>query len=139
MTLRFLPGGLLVLGACGGGVLYTTTTATPSAAPADVINCVKGKTVQLGYQLVAFDATEPRVVAKKIDNSVSRADPQFRRMINRLEAEATPAADGHTDLKVVAHTSAEYSTHRGPTETEEKAGSAVTQDAQAIVQACGQA
>jgi len=139
MISRILPGGLLILGACGGGVLYSTSTATPSAGPAEVINCVKGKTRQLGYQLVAFDASDPRIVARKVDNSVNRPDPQFRRIVNSLEAEAEPASNGTTALKVVSHTVAEYSTHRGPTEVEERAGSAVSQDAQAVIRACGQA
>jgi hypothetical protein len=138
MTSRSLLTGLVVLGACGGGVLYTTTNATPSAAPADAIACIKTNIGKLGYQLVAFDTTDPRIVAKKFDNTVNRPEPQFRHIINRIEAEGMPGADGKTQLKIVGHTVAEFSTQRGPTETEERASPTVTQDVQALAQACGQ-
>ena len=139
MTSRSLLGSLLLLGACGGGSkLYTTLNATPMAGPSEAIECARTKLTQLGYQVVAYDQTDHRYVAKKIDDSVNRPDPQFRRMVHRVEVEAAAGASGKTDLKVLGHTIAEYSTQRGPTEVEEKASSDVQGAAQAVVETCGQ-
>lgn len=129
--------GLLALaGACGGSY-YTTLTASPSAAPADVIACARSKLDSLGYRAMAFDQTDYRYLAQKIDNQVSRADPQYRRNVERIEAQAAPAADGKTSLTVVGRTFAEYETHRGPTEQEERASAAVKSAAQAVLDSCG--
>ena len=57
--------------------------------------------------------------AKKNDYNAHRADPKFRRNVDRLEVEAAPGADGNTKLSVIGRTYAEYSTERGPTEVEE--------------------
>jgi hypothetical protein len=129
-------GTLLLVSACGG-TYFTTLTATPSSSPPDAITCAKAKITQLGYQQTALDQVEPRLTARKIDNSVHRADATFRRNVNRLEIEAGAGADGKTALTVVGHTFAEYSTQRGPTEVEEKASEDVRQTAQAVVESCG--
>ncbi len=130
-------GTLLLAGACGG-TYFTTLTASPAASPSDAIACVRSKLRELGYQQTSFDESYIRLTARKIDNSVHRPEPQFRRNVNRLEIEAAAGADGKTALTVVGHTFAEYSTQRGPTEVEEKASADVSQAAQAVVQSCGQ-
>jgi hypothetical protein len=132
-------GALLLASACGGGgTFYTTLTATPSSGPADVVACARSKLKDLGYQQASFDDTDFRVTARKIDNSLNRADPQYRRNVDRIEIEAAAGANGLTSLKVVGHTFAEYETHRGPTEVEERASEGVTKASEAIVQSCGQ-
>jgi hypothetical protein len=136
MTSRSLLGTIVLLGACGG-VEYATLSATPAAAPPDVADCARSTLTKLHYSLLSYDARDYRIVARSFNDSTSRADPRYRREINRLEIDAVPGAQGKTTLKVVGHTSAEYMTQRGPTETEESASAAVRQDAQAIVQACG--
>jgi CDP-diacylglycerol pyrophosphatase len=139
MTSRSFLGGLLLLGACGGGgLLYTTLTATPAAGPPDVFECVRTKLSQLEYQQTSIDLNDRRIVARNIDDKATRPDTQFRRLINRLEIQANAGADGRTQLKVVAHTFGDYFTSRGPTEIEEEASAEVKQDAQAVIEACGQ-
>jgi hypothetical protein len=130
-------GTLLLVSACGGGTYFTTLTAAPSSSPPDALACAKAKITQLGYQQTSLDPVEPRLTARKVDNSVHRADPTFRRNVNRMEIEAAAGADGKTALTVVGHTFAEYSTQRGPTEVEEKASEDVRQTAQAVVESCG--
>lgn len=131
-------GAFVLLGACGGpGSLPIALTASPSSSPPDAIACVKAKLDTLKYALSSFDQTDLRITARKVDNSIQRADPQYRRNIDRLEVQATPGADGKTTLTVTGHTFAEYETHRGPTELEERASSTVRQTAQALVDACG--
>ncbi len=129
-------GTLVLAGACGGSY-YTTLTASPSAAPVDVITCARSKLDSLGYRAKAFDQTEYRYQAQKIDTGVHRADPQYRRNVERIEAQAVPAADGKTSLTVVARTFAEFETHRGPTEQEERASAAVRSAAQSVLETCG--
>jgi hypothetical protein len=131
-------GAVVLLGACGGpGSLPIALTASPSSSPPDAIACVKAKLDTLKYTLTSFDQTDLRMTAQKIDNSIQRADPQYRRNIDRLEVQATPTADGKTTLTVTGRTVSEYETHRGPTEQEERASANVRQSAQALVDACG--
>jgi len=139
MTSRYLFASVLLFGACGAGSkLFTTLNAPPAAGPAEAIACARTKLTELSYRPVAYDETAHRYVARKIDDSVSRPDPQFRRIVNRVEVEAAPGAAGKTDLEVLGHTLAEYETHRGPTEVEEQASKDVSGAAQAVVAACGQ-
>ena len=128
---------LLLVGACGGGSYPVTLTASPSTSAADAMDCVRGQFRKLGYQQTAYDETEFRVTARKNDNSVHRADPQYRRNIDRLEIQAVSTADGKTSLTVIGRTFAELETHRGPTEEEEQASAGVKQSSQAILDACG--
>ena len=93
---------------------------------------------QLGYKQTSLDQVDNRLTARKIDDSIHRPDPQFRRNVNRIEVEAAAGADGKTALTVVGHTFGEFETQRGPTEVEEKASADVNQAAQAVVQSCGQ-
>ncbi|HKT58421.1 MAG TPA: hypothetical protein VJQ46_00120 [Gemmatimonadales bacterium] len=130
--------GLLVCLACGGaGSLPVALTASPSSSPPDAMACVKAKLDTLGYSLVSFDQADLRLNMRRVDNSINRADPQYRRNIDRLEIQATPAADGKTSLTITGRSYAEYETHRGPTEQEERASANVRQTAQALVDACG--
>jgi uncharacterized protein (DUF1501 family) len=136
MTSRSVFATVLLLGACGGGTQYITLTASPAAGPAAVIDCARSQFGKLDYQQIAYDVRGHRVLAKKTDTTATRADPQFLRLINQIEAEATTEATG-TGLKIVAHTIGQYSTHRGPTDVEEKASAQVNRDAETILQACG--
>ena len=129
--------GLLVLASACGGSYYSTLTASPSAAPGDVIACARSKLDSLGFRAKAYDETDYRYQAQKTDNALHRADPQYRRNVERIEAQAAPAADGKTSLTVVGRTFAEYETHRGPTEQEEQASTAVKSAAQAVLESCG--
>jgi hypothetical protein len=132
-----LFAALALVGACSAGTLWTKLDASPAASPADVITCTRARLDTLGYQLTSLDAVENRLTARKFDTTVPRADPRYRRNVDRLEVEAVPAADGHTALKVIGRTAAEYDTTRGPTEEEERASAGVRRAAQAIVDACG--
>lgn len=131
-------GALLLVGACGGpGSLPIALTASPASSPPDAMACVKAKLDTLGYVPTSFDQADLRLTARKVDNSINRPDPQYRRNIDRLEVQAAPSADGKTTLTVTGRTVAEYETHRGPTEQEERASPNVRQTAQAVVDACG--
>jgi len=138
MRSYLILGTLFLLGACGGGSFPATLTASPSAGPADVIACARTKLTSLGYQQTSFDQAGFRVTARKVDNNAHRADPQFRRNLDRIEVLAAPAANGKTSLIVTGHTFAEFETHRGPTEEEERASANVKSSAQAVLDACGQ-
>ena len=130
--------GVFACLACGGpGSLPIALTASPSSSPPDAMACVKAKLDTLGYALASFDQTDMRLTARRIDNTVQRADPQYRRNVDRLEVQATPGADGKTSLKITGRSYGEYETHRGPTEVEESASANARQAAQTVVDACG--
>ena len=132
-----LTAVLAFLAACSAGTQWANLTASPSSSPADAIACARGRADTLGYQTTSLNTTEYRLTARKYDTSVHRADPRYRRNIDRLEVEAAPAADGKTSLHVIGRSFAEFDTARGPTEEEERASAEVQKTAQAIVDACG--
>jgi len=138
MRSSLVLGGLVLLG-CGGGhgSLPIALSASPASSPPQAIACARAKVDTLGYGLTSFDETDFRLTARKNDYNAHRADPKFRRNVDRLEVEAAPGADGNTKLTVVGRTYAEYSTERGPTEVEESASTDVRNTAQAVVDACG--
>jgi hypothetical protein len=103
-----LVATLFGLSACGGGRFYTTLNASPTGSPADAIACARARLDTLGYQLVSIDDVDHRLTVRKIDNSIQRADPQYRRNLDRIEVSAAPAADGKTSLQVVAHSFARF-------------------------------
>jgi hypothetical protein len=131
-------GCVLLLGACGGGgSLPITLTASPLSSPPEAMACARAKLDTLKYQLSSFDQTELRLTARKVNNSMHRADPLYRRNVDRMEVQVAPEADGKTSLTVTARTYAEFETHRGPTEQEERASADAQQSARAVVDACG--
>jgi hypothetical protein len=48
----------------------------------------------------------------------------------------TAEADGQTSIEALPRTFAEYHTHRGPTEEQEKASDVVKADAQLLLERC---
>jgi hypothetical protein len=91
----------------------------------------------MGYQETSYDQLDHRVIARKTDTSEHRADPLYRRNLDQLEITAAAEADGKTSLTIVGHTFAEFETHRGPTEEEQRASAGVKQSSAAIVDSCG--
>jgi hypothetical protein len=135
MAYRRFLAGLVALAGCGHA-FATPTEVRTSAAPETVFACVKQRLDTLGYKRNSLDTEELRVNATKIDLKSRRSDTQFRRVLNTLEVDVDPGADGQTSLKVVPRTFAEYTTQRGPTEVEEKSSDDVKNDAQRLVEAC---
>ena len=131
---RFLAGFVALTG-CAHAYTSPTTVKT-STAPGVVFDCVKQQIGVLGYKTSSIDTDALRVNATKIDLKTRRSDTQFRRILQKLEVEVAPGADGQTSLEVVPHTFGEYTTQRGPTEVEEKPMEAVTNDAHSLVEAC---
>ena len=66
-----------------------------------------------------------------------RPDVQFRRMVDRLDIQVAPGTgDAVTNISVDAKTFAEYTTHRGPTEQEEKPSRQVQSDTETLLERC---
>lgn len=127
--------GLLLLTACAGR-LSTPTTGTSSSAPEDAFACAKKQLAALEYKQNSIDVEEHRTTATKIDLKSRRADTQFRRILDRIEVEVQPGADGATHIDVSPRTFAEYTTQRGPTEVEESPSETVQRDAQQLLERC---
>ena len=77
-----------------------------------------------------------RINSTKIDEKTRRSDTQFRRMLDKLEVEVSPQADGQTSMQVTGRTFAESTTQRGPTEVEEQASQEVRSASQQLVERC---
>jgi hypothetical protein len=136
MHYRLLLAGALALSGCGQKTFAAPASARTSAGPDDTFACVKKQLGELGYKQTSSDVAEHRITATKIDYTTRRPDVQFRRMLNKLDVDVAAEADGQTSIQAVGRTFAEYSTHRGPTEEEEKASDQVTSDAQTLVERC---
>jgi hypothetical protein len=134
MDYRYLAG-VVALAGCAHAYASPTEVRT-SAAPAAAFECVRQQIGTLGYKPTSVDTDELRVNATKVDLVTRRSDTQFRRILNKLEVDIGPEADGQTSLKVVPRTFGEYTTQRGPTEVEEKSSDEVKGDAQRLVDAC---
>lgn len=132
---RALLVGALVLSACGQTLSSPVSTRT-SAGPDDTYVCVRKQLGDLGYKQTSNDVAEHRITATKIDPKSRRPDVQFRRILNKLDVDVSAAADGQTSIEVLPRTFGEYTTHRGPTEEQEKASDEVKADAQQLLERC---
>jgi hypothetical protein len=128
-------GGTLLLVACAQRYATPATTQT-SAAPEEVFDCVKRQMPDLGYKQTSIDTDERRISGTKLDMDSRRPDTQFRRMLNRLDIQVAPEANGQTSITVQARTFAEYTTQRGPTEVEEKASEEVKAASRQLLERC---
>ena len=135
MDYRLLLGGALLLSACAQRY-STPARIQTSAGPEEAFQCVRKQMTDLGYKQTSVDVDERRINGTKIDMKSRRPDTQFRRMLNKLEVEVAPQADGQTSVDVRGRTFAEYTTQRGPTEVEEKASSEVEDASRQLLERC---
>jgi hypothetical protein len=128
---------LCLLAGCSNAPLARTLTATsPSPAP-DVFQCARNQLKVIRFDQSSIDLDAQRVTARRYDETVRRPDVQFRRVVDRLEVEAVPSGKAAvTTLEVTARTFGEYTTQRGPTETQEKTSETALAAAQTILQKC---
>ncbi len=136
MRSRALLASAFVLTGCGQKTFSTPVTGRTSAGPEETYACVKKQLGELGYKQTSNDVSEFRVTGNKFDYKTRKADVQFRRMVNKLGVSVAAGSDGQTSIDVEPRTFAEYSTHRGPTEEEEKASSQVNADAAQLIERC---
>jgi hypothetical protein len=132
---RVLWAGALFLAGCAQR-LATPVDARTSAGPEETFDCVKQQLKEFGYKQTSIDVNDHRISATKIDDKTRRSDTQFRRMLNKVDVEVAPQADGQTGIQVMGRTFAEYTTQRGPTEVEEKASEEVKAAQQQVVERC---
>ena len=136
MHYRVLLAGTIALLGCGQKSFSAPVSTRTSAAPDETFTCVKKQLGELGYKQTSLDAAEFRITATKVDWKSRRPDTQFRRILNKLDVDVAAEADGQTGIKALGRTFAEYTTHRGPTETEEKASELVKSDAAKLLERC---
>ena len=136
MHYRLFFGGTILLSACAQPYAAPASTHT-SLSPEESFSCVRGEMPKLGYKPSSVDVDARRINGTKIDNESRRPDVQFRRMLDKLEVEVTPQADGRTAINIRGRTFAEYTTQRGPTEVEEKASAEVKSATEQLLKRCG--
>ena len=120
-----------------GGTLYLAANGQSPRPPVEAFDCVKSQVLVLGYTQTSIDVESHRITARKYDRDARFADTRFQRMIERLTIEVGSSAGGGAHLRIDAHTFAELTTQRGPTEIEQDASPAVRAAAQALLEACG--
>jgi hypothetical protein len=111
--------------------------ASPAPTP-DVFACARGQLKANRFDQTSIDVNDNRLTARKYDETVTRPDVSFRRLVDRLEIDVAPGAGGDTvtTVSVKARTFAETMNQRGPTETQERTSEGAKAAAQAIVDKC---
>jgi hypothetical protein len=137
MQHRLTLGAITLLGLGCAQRYAAPATIRTAASPEEAFACVKREMSALGYKQSSLDTDEHRISGTKIDAKSRRPDTQFRRILDRLEVEVGARADGQTGIEVEARTFAEYTTHRGPTEVEEKVSEEAKSAAQKLLEQCG--
>jgi hypothetical protein len=130
-----LAGTLLLSSGCAHPYSAPVSTRT-SVDPEATFKCAQQQLAELGYKRTSMDVDERRISGTKVDMKSRRADTQFRRLLDKLEVEVAPQADGQTSIQVKGHTFAEYTTQRGPTEVEEKPSEEVKGATQQLLERC---
>lgn len=124
---------------CVGATRTSSLTGTSPVPAPDVFACVRDKLKTVGFAQTSYDVDQLRITARKFDETQRRPDVQFRRIVDRLDIEVAPGAgEAVTNIKVDAKTFAEYTTHRGPTEEQERTSKIASAAAQTILQKCSQ-
>ena len=138
MTIRFPVLAATLLAGCAGGQYAQSVTAASAAPAPDAFAGVRDQVKAVGFAQSSYDTDQLRVTARKNNENVRRPDVQFRRLVDRLEIDVAPGSGGELSrITVVARTMAELTTHRGPTEEEEKPSETARAAAQAILDKCG--
>ena len=135
MHYRAWFAGAILLSGCGQSLSMPVSIRT-SAGPDDTFACIRKQLGELGYKQTSYDVAEFRIAATKVDTKSRRSDVQFRRILNKLDVDVAAEADGQTSIEALPRTFAEYTTHRGPTEEQEKASEEVKADAQELLERC---
>jgi hypothetical protein len=135
MHYRSFLGGILLLSACAQQYA-APASARSSLSPEETFSCVRREMPELGYKQSSIDVDARRINGTKIDTKTRRPDTQFRRMLEKLEVEVAPQADGHTGINIRGRTFAEYTTQRGPTEVEEKPSTEVQSATEQLLKRC---
>lgn len=135
MLYRVFLGAAVLLSGCGKALSAPVSTRT-AAGPDDTFACVKKQLGALGYRQTSNDAADYRLTATKIDSKSRRPDVQFRRILDKLDVDVSATAEGQTSIEVLPRTFAEYTTHRGPTEEQERASELAKADAQTLLDRC---
>lgn len=137
MRLRLPLFGLALLAGCAGRPLASTQTGTSPLPAPDVYGCLRDRLKTVGFTQTSYDVDEMRLSARRYDETVRRPDVQFRRLVDRITFEVTPGSEGVvTAISGDAMTFAEYSTHRGPTEEQEKTSGGAQQAVRQLIDAC---
>ncbi len=136
MNRYLFPWPFLLLSACGGTLSSTLAANTPSPG-AEVFDCATDEAKALGYYRQLIDEADKRLVVRKVDKTVQRSDPIFRKAIDQLIFEVVePAAEGGTTLRVIARSFHEYFSRSGPTLEERSASTQVKAAARAVLEKC---
>ena len=129
----------LALAGCAGGVRTTSLSGTSPAPAPDAFECLRNELKGVGFAQTSYDTDELRITARKFDETARRPDVTFRRLVDRLEIQVAPGTgDAVTNIAVDAKTFAEYNTHRGPTEEQEKTSATAQDAARTLIQKCSQ-
>ena len=130
---------LTVAVACAGATRSTSLAGTSPVAAPDVFECLQKELKTVGFAQTSYDTEALRITARKFDERQRRPDVQFRRIVDRLEIQVAPGTgDAMTNITVDARTFAEYTTHRGPTEEQEKTSTTAQAAGRTLIQKCSQ-
>ena len=127
----------VLLAACTGASRSTSLSGTSPAPAPDAFECLRTGLKAVDFDQTSYDTDELRITARRFDDTQRRPDVQFRRIVDRLEIQVAPGSgEAVTTIAVDAKTFAEYTTHRGPTEEQEKTSTTAQEAARTLLQKC---
>ena len=130
------PAGLLLLAACGGHTMYSSSTQVSPLAPAEAYVCAQDQFKAMGYKTLSHDDTEFRLVAQKRDTVTKISSVQLRKILDQIEIQVKPQGEGHSELKVEARSLEEVQNAGGIQQNQREASAQVKADALTVLQQC---
>ncbi len=117
--------------------LAAPVSSRTAAAPEDTYACVKKQLGALGYKQTSNDVADigslPTSSTRRPAAPTCNSAACWTNWMSDVSAES----DGQTGIQVQGRTFAEYTTHRGPTEVEEKASARRSSaDAGQLIERC---
>lgn len=135
-TVWAAPTGLLLLAACSGHTMYSSSTQVSPLGPPEAYDCAQTQFKAMGYKTLSHDDTELRLVAQKRDTVTKISSTQLRKILDQIEIQAKPLQDGRSELKVEARSLEEVQNAGGIQQNQREASAQVKADAVTLLQQC---
>jgi len=138
LVIAALASGSIGISACATRSLTSSGTGTSPNPASDVFACIRQEIKNAGFSQESYDESELRVTAHLYNEKTRRPDVRFRRLIDRISFDVDPASGTSTTTAVTAQASTfvELSTHRGPTEQQERTSETAKDAARSILGRC---
>lgn len=124
----------LLAAACGAS--RTAVRTAPVGSLSDAVECAVQQGEQMGFDVVAVDRSDHRVVLERDDRSVTRSDPTFRRAVGQLTLQPADGTAASGAVEVEAKTFHEFFDRRGRTRRQREPSRRILSAAETLLDRC---